>query len=162
MNNPRLNNVSFILSPGTQIVALHEIKDEDRNIILPGGSVGVETVSPESQQSAYRVRFLNGIVLSVRHEQMVMLARFKPDLKRQNCVSLGNLLADRNIMRSNVARNSADWPGPLRKNWYTSRHEPDTHTPSHARGRNLQDLQGQTPRHDPRSTDVSRRWQGSP
>jgi uncharacterized protein len=77
MNNPRLNNVSFILSPGTQIVALHEIKDEDRNIILPGGSVGVVTVSPESQQSAYRVRFLNGIVLSVRHEQMVMLARFK-------------------------------------------------------------------------------------
>lgn len=71
------HNPKLIFSTGTQVVTLRNITAEGGRILHPRGSVGVVVRSPGDLSHSYRVRFLDGIEEPLRHEDVMMLARFK-------------------------------------------------------------------------------------
>lgn len=68
---------TLILSPGTQVVTLVEIKAGPGRTLHPEGAVGVIVHSPSDLNHAYRVRFPDGVEESLRQNELIMLAKFK-------------------------------------------------------------------------------------
>lgn len=69
-------NSNLVLTVGTQIVTLVEIRDGDR-LLHPRGAVAVVVKSPLDFQHGYRVRFVDGLEESLQSNQLVMLSKFK-------------------------------------------------------------------------------------
>ena len=124
---------NLILSPGTQVVTLVEIKAGPSKTLHPEGAVGVIVHSPSDVSHAYRVRFPDGVEESLRQNQLVMLAKFKEGeietvSRRQNVE-----LVDRVILRCvvgsrayglNTADSDIDYRGiylpPADRHWSLS------------------------------------------
>jgi uncharacterized protein len=51
----------LILSVGTQVVALRDVKAAGGKVLHPKGTVGVVVRSPSDPEGSYRVRFLDGV-----------------------------------------------------------------------------------------------------
>jgi hypothetical protein len=67
----------MILSPGTQVVALSEVRGTDGKPVHPRGAVGVIIQSPSDYWHSYRVRFLDGFEASFGRDQISVLSTFQ-------------------------------------------------------------------------------------
>jgi predicted nucleotidyltransferase len=68
---------SLIYSAGTQVVVLQPVHAGGTRIAHPAGAVGVIVKSPVDRQHAYRVRFTDGIEVSLQHDELIRLAEYK-------------------------------------------------------------------------------------
>src|SRR5689334_21088239 len=67
----------LILSVGTQVVALVEVKGADGKPAQPRGAVGVIVQSPADYWHCYRVRFPDGLEAAMKRQELSVLADFK-------------------------------------------------------------------------------------
>jgi predicted nucleotidyltransferase len=67
----------LILSPGTQVVALTEVRGTDGKSVHPVGAVGMVVQSPGDYWHSYRVRFVDGFEASFRRQDLSVLAEYK-------------------------------------------------------------------------------------
>jgi predicted nucleotidyltransferase len=70
-------NPHFILSVGTKVVALSEIRGEDGRPIHGRGAVGVVQEAPADYWHSYRVRFTDGSVASLHRRELAILSQFQ-------------------------------------------------------------------------------------
>lgn len=68
-----------ILSPGTKVVTIIDLHGDNGGVRLPRGAVGTILKSPTDATHAYRVRLVGGEELSLRRDQLVMLARYQDE-----------------------------------------------------------------------------------
>lgn len=66
-------DVHLILSPGTQVVALVEVRREDGTIAHPCGAAGEIIQSPGDAWHAYRVRFSDGLEVALARRELAVL-----------------------------------------------------------------------------------------
>lgn len=71
------NTPLMILPPGTQVVALAEVRGTDGKPVHPRGAVGVIIQSPADYWHSYRVRFLDGFEASFVRDQISVLSMFQ-------------------------------------------------------------------------------------
>jgi predicted nucleotidyltransferase len=67
----------LILSVGTQVVALVEVRGTDGKPVHPRGAVGVVIQSPADYWHSYRVRFPDGFEASFRRQELSILSQYK-------------------------------------------------------------------------------------
>jgi predicted nucleotidyltransferase len=72
-----LANPNLILSPGTQVVALGEVRGTDGKPVHPRGAVGVIVHSPTDCWHAYRVRFPDGFEAAFARRDLAVLSQFQ-------------------------------------------------------------------------------------
>ncbi len=77
MFDPKVPNPNLILSLGTQVVTLTEVKGSDGKPVHPSGAVGVIIQAPSDYWHSYRVRFSDGFEVSLRRQDMDVLAHYK-------------------------------------------------------------------------------------
>jgi len=65
------------MAVGSQVVSLVEISESNGRVLHPEGSVGVVLKSPSDLEHSYRVRFPDGLEWSLKHSQLVLLARYR-------------------------------------------------------------------------------------
>jgi predicted nucleotidyltransferase len=70
-------NPDLIYSLGTQVVSLTDIVGAGGLIAHPRGAVGVVVKAPTDHEHAYRVRFVDGLEVSLKRSEVTMLALFK-------------------------------------------------------------------------------------
>jgi predicted nucleotidyltransferase len=68
---------NLILSTGTQVVALVEVRGTDGKAVHPRGAVGVVIQSPSDYWHSYRVRFPDGFEAAFHRRELAVLSRFK-------------------------------------------------------------------------------------
>jgi hypothetical protein len=78
---------SLIHSPGTQVVTRVDIAADSGRLLHPSGAVGVVVKSPADLDHAYRVRFPDGIEVSLKPDEIVLLAQFIEGEIEDNSVS---------------------------------------------------------------------------
>jgi predicted nucleotidyltransferase len=66
-----------ILPPGTQVVAIAEVRGTDGKLVHPRGAVGVITQSPSDYWHSYRVRFLDGFEASFLRGNISVLSVYQ-------------------------------------------------------------------------------------
>src|SRR4051812_10237498 len=66
----------LILSVGTQVVSLVEVRGTDGKPVHPRGAVGVVTQSPSDYWHSYRVRFPDGFEATFRRAELSILSQF--------------------------------------------------------------------------------------
>ena len=76
--NP-VQNPHLILSCGTQVVVLVEVKGADAKIVHPRGAVGVVVQSPVDHLHSYRVRFPDEFVATFKRTELAILSQYKQD-----------------------------------------------------------------------------------
>jgi uncharacterized protein len=67
----------LILSVGTQVVSLVEVRGTDGKPVHPRGAAGVVIQSPADYWHSYRVRFLDGFETSFKRTELSILSHFK-------------------------------------------------------------------------------------
>jgi hypothetical protein len=67
----------FILSVGTKVVALAEVRGEDGRPIHARGAVGVVQEAPSDYWHSYRVRFADGALASLHRRDLAILSQFQ-------------------------------------------------------------------------------------
>lgn len=70
------NPLNLIFSPGTQIVTLRDVLADGGRVLHARGSVAVVVKSPADHSHGYRVRFTDGFEVSLKRQDVVMLALF--------------------------------------------------------------------------------------
>src|SRR5450432_1362366 len=71
------DNPNLILSVGTRVVALVEVRGTDGKTVHPRGAVGVIIQSPADYWHSYRVRFLDGFETGFGRGELAVLAQFQ-------------------------------------------------------------------------------------
>ena len=66
-----------MLAVGSQVVTRKDVQAANGRIAHPAGAVGVILKAPADHRHSYRVKFLDGIEVSLRYEQLVLLSEFK-------------------------------------------------------------------------------------
>jgi hypothetical protein len=77
----------MILSPGTQVVALAEVRGTDGKPVHPRGAVGVVIQSPADYWHSYRVRFLDGFEASFLRGEISILSSFQRELSMPDALA---------------------------------------------------------------------------
>jgi hypothetical protein len=67
----------LILSLGTQVVVLVEVRGTDGKSVHPRGAVGVVTQSPSDYWHSYRVRFPDGFEAAFHRQELAVLSQFQ-------------------------------------------------------------------------------------
>jgi hypothetical protein len=98
MSHPVHRNPNLIYSVGTQVVTLRDLLGPGGKMVVPRGSVGMVTRSPQDGEHNYRVRFPDGVEEPLRREDVVMLAAFKEGQLGEATTERSSLL-DRVIYR---------------------------------------------------------------
>lgn len=89
----------LIIEAGNRIVTLVEATGDSGALLHPKGSVGVIVKSPTDLTHSYRVRFLDGMEVPLRHDEIVLLAHFKEnEIGNTGLITRGSLF-DRVIFR---------------------------------------------------------------
>ena len=57
--------MAWIISEGTQVVSQIDIRNPQREVVRPRGSVGIVVYAPSDDTHLYRVRFPDGEVLPI-------------------------------------------------------------------------------------------------
>lgn len=70
-------NPHFILSVGTKVVALTDVRGEDGRPIHGRGAVGVVQEAPADYWHSYRVRFNDGSLVSLHRRDLAILSQFQ-------------------------------------------------------------------------------------
>jgi hypothetical protein len=84
---PMDDSLPMILSPGTQVVALAEVRGADGKPVHPRGAVGVIIQSPADYWHSYRVRFLNGFEASFLRGDISVLSVFQRELEMPDALA---------------------------------------------------------------------------
>ncbi|QDV25443.1 nucleotidyltransferase domain-containing protein [Aureliella helgolandensis] len=87
---PDSNIRSRLLSEGTQVVAMRDIRTANDRLAHPAGALGVIVRVPTHSSQAYQVRFGDGVEVALHSDQLVRLADYKT---RQTGVWEGNSLS---------------------------------------------------------------------
>ena len=77
MNHRVHDSPNLIYSPGTQVVALKQVRGPGGRTAHPVGAVGVVIRSPQDRTHSYRVRFVDGVEAALHHDQLQQLAEYK-------------------------------------------------------------------------------------
>jgi predicted nucleotidyltransferase len=77
----------MILSPGTQVVALSEVRGTDGKPVHPRGAVGVIIQSPADYWHSYRVRFLDGFEASFSRGDISVLSLFQREMEMPDALA---------------------------------------------------------------------------
>jgi hypothetical protein len=93
------SNPHLILSPGTQVVALVEVRGPDGKAIHPRGAVGAIVQSPADYWHSYRVRFPDGFEAALKRQELAILSHYK-----QGAVGKGGPLAECNLFERVIYR----------------------------------------------------------
>ena len=88
-----------ILSVGTQVVTIVDVRGRDGHVDVPRGAVGTILYAPADATHAYRVRLVDGPELSLRRHELAMLARYQEGALAGGPALGGRLLFDRVILR---------------------------------------------------------------
>jgi hypothetical protein len=88
-----------ILSAGTQIVSLVEIRGANRSVVHPRGAVGVITRTPIAKESHYLIRFPDGFEASLATDQIEVLKHFKNRLEEEKPFAAGFSLEELIVFR---------------------------------------------------------------
>ncbi len=83
----------LILSVGTQVVSLVEVRGTDGLPVHPRGAVGVVIQAPSDYWHSYRVRFPDGFEATFKRQELSILAQFK----QQNAGQLPDVLGEYNL-----------------------------------------------------------------
>ena len=75
--NSAVLNPHLILSVGTQVVALTELRDSTGKVAHPAYAVGVIVQSPGDESHSYRVRFLDGMQVSLKRKDLAILSQYQ-------------------------------------------------------------------------------------
>ena len=75
--SPAASNPHLILSVGTQVVALVEVRGTDGRAVHPRGAVGVVVQSPSDYWHSYRVRFPDGFEAAFKRAELAILSEYK-------------------------------------------------------------------------------------
>src|SRR5690242_10780320 len=70
-------DVPLILSVGTQVVALVEVRGTDGKPVHPRGAVGVIVQAPADYWHSYRVRFPDGHEMAMKRAEVAVLSHYK-------------------------------------------------------------------------------------
>lgn len=89
----------LIIEAGNRILTLVEATGDGGALLHPKGSVGVIVKSPTDLTHSYRVRFLDGMEVPLRHEEIVLLAHFKENEIGNTGLITRSSLFDRVIFR---------------------------------------------------------------
>jgi predicted nucleotidyltransferase len=84
----------LILSVGTQVVALVEVKGPDGRPAHPRGAVGVVAAAPADYWHCYRVRFPDGLEAALKRQELSVLAEYKRGAMGGGVVPAGGPLAE--------------------------------------------------------------------
>jgi uncharacterized protein len=68
---------NLILSVGTQVVALIEVRGGDGKAVHPRGAVGVIVAAPVDYWHSYRVKFPDGFEAMFRRQELAILSQFQ-------------------------------------------------------------------------------------
>lgn len=71
------SNSNLILPPGTQVVALVEVRGTDGKPVHPRGAVGVVIQSPSDCWHTYRARFPDGYEAAFHRQELAVLSHFQ-------------------------------------------------------------------------------------
>ena len=83
----------LILSVGTQVVSLVEVRGTDGVPVHPRGAVGAVIQAPSDYWHSYRVRFPDGFEATFKRQELSILAQFK----QQNAGQLPDMLGEYNL-----------------------------------------------------------------
>ncbi len=78
--SPPSPNPHLILSVGTQVVALVEVRASQGHVVHPRGAVGIVISAPADYWHAYRVRFPDSFEASFNRQQLAILSQYKQDV----------------------------------------------------------------------------------
>ncbi|HJT34673.1 MAG TPA: nucleotidyltransferase domain-containing protein [Pirellulales bacterium] len=93
-------NPNLILSIGTQVVALTEVRAEGGRILHPRGAVGIVRKAPMDLQHSYWIRFLDGVEAPLQPSDLMLLAQYKEGEIGDSTITAGRTnLYDRVIYR---------------------------------------------------------------
>jgi predicted nucleotidyltransferase len=84
----------LILSVGTQVVALVEVKGPDGRPAHPRGAVGVVVQTPADYWHCYRVRFPDGLEVALKRAELSVLSEYKRGAMGGGVVPAGGPLAE--------------------------------------------------------------------
>jgi predicted nucleotidyltransferase len=70
-------NPHLVLSVGTQVVSLKEVRGADGAILHPKGAVGVIVKAPVDNRHAYMVRFLDGFELAIKRKEFAIRKQYQ-------------------------------------------------------------------------------------
>ncbi len=77
MSEPEPLNPYLILSPGTQVVVLTEVRGPDGKCVHPRGAVGVVVGSPTDYWHSYRIQFPDAFEAMFRRQELAVLSQYK-------------------------------------------------------------------------------------
>jgi predicted nucleotidyltransferase len=90
----------LIFSLGTQVVTLIDIPSAAGLVLHPRGTVGVIIKAPTDHEHSYRVRFVDGLEIPLKRNEITMLALFKEgDIGSSDILTARSDLFDRVIYR---------------------------------------------------------------
>ncbi|MEX2560102.1 MAG: nucleotidyltransferase domain-containing protein [Pirellulales bacterium] len=90
----------LVFSPGTQVVALVDVPGKAGRILHPKGSVGIVVRAPADKEQGYRVRFLDGLEVAFKRQEVMLLAQYKEGAIGDTAVTMArDDLFDRVIYR---------------------------------------------------------------
>ena len=72
-----VNDMTVMISVGTQVVSRVEIRGADGRALHPAGVVGVVTAAPVDHQHSYRVRFPDGFEAALKRVELMTLRDFQ-------------------------------------------------------------------------------------
>jgi predicted nucleotidyltransferase len=72
-----MEDSTLILSVGTRVVAMVDVRGSDGKPVHPRGAVGTIVQSPADYWHSYRVRFLDGFETAFRRAELAVLAQFQ-------------------------------------------------------------------------------------
>jgi predicted nucleotidyltransferase len=106
-------SLPFLLSIGTQVVSLVEVKGHLGKLMHPRGAVGVILKKPVDNDHAYRVRFPNGFDAPLNRCDLIPLAHYKKGWLQQTGSVLAQYdLYDRVIFRCVIGSRAYGLEGP--------------------------------------------------
>lgn len=70
-------NPNLILSVGTQVVALVEVRGSDGKPVHPRGALGVIVNAPADYWHSYRVRFPDGFEAALKRQELAVLSQYQ-------------------------------------------------------------------------------------
>lgn len=79
MPNEQTTNPNLILSPGTYVVTLTTIYNQNGDVLYPAGAVGVIVKSPLDNDHAYRVKFPNGAEKALKRREFAIQKHYRRD-----------------------------------------------------------------------------------
>ncbi len=113
MPEPAYEHPHLIYPVGTQVVVLRDVLSNGGRVLHHRGAVGMVVAAPADREHAYRVRFPDGLTVSLPRSELMLLARYQAgDLVADQDPELAEPLFDRVIYRCIIGSRAYGLEGP--------------------------------------------------